>query len=67
MNNPIKDIEDRKAWMDFGRQAHMVYLGVLEDLGSNEDPKIAMSLVTAFFAGMFEGVGRNNKEDENNS
>lgn len=61
MNNPLVEVEDKKAWHDFGRQAHMIYEGARED-GANHVR--ATQLVAAFFAGMFEGVGRANNEKE---
>lgn len=61
MSNPLAEIEDRKAWQDFGRQAHMVYQGARQDGASHAR---ATQLVAAFFAGMFEGVQRLNQPQE---
>lgn len=57
MNNPLVEVEDRKAWTDFGRQAYMVYLGAREEGASDQG---AQKMVMNFFAGMFEGVNRAN-------
>ena len=51
--NPINDIEDKKSWMDFGRQAYFIYQGALEEGASEAD---AMKMTVAFYAGMFRGV-----------
>ncbi len=68
MSNPLADVEDRKAWTDFGRQAIFVFQGAREEGASN---KMAWDAVQAFFSGMFEGTARANnlvnKEDEDNS
>jgi len=57
MTDPLKDIEDRKTWMDFGRQAYLIYLGAREE-GANL--REAFIIVAAFYMGMFKGA----KEDE---
>lgn len=61
MKNPLKAIEDRTAWVDFGRQGMFVYQGALEE---GADSSTAFKIVAAFFAGMFEGAARANDDKE---
>ena len=52
MTDPLSQIEDRKTWMDFGRQALLLYRGAKDEGASDHE---AMLMVTAFYAGMFKG------------
>lgn len=61
MDNPITAIEDRKTWMDFGRQALLIFRGAKEEDATDTE---AMLMVTAFYAGMFKGF--NNTQEETN-
>lgn len=50
MTNPMKEIEDRQAWLGFGRQAALMYRGSMEE-GLNEQE--ALRVITAWTRGMF--------------
>lgn len=50
MTDPVNDIEEQQAWISFGRQAALLYMGAKsEGLGRKE----ALQVVTAFVRGMF--------------
>lgn len=48
--DPLKKIEDERAWTDFGRQAALLYKGAREE---GLDQAEALLVVTAFIRGMF--------------
>jgi len=61
-NDPIRNIEDKKAQLDMGVFGARILTGALEEL--NGDLLHAYLVTCAFFRGMF-GVGNNDlKEDE---
>lgn len=62
--DPIKDIEDRVAWISFGRQAALLYKGALEEGLSREDALLSTS---AFIKGMFAANYDENREDDSST
>jgi hypothetical protein len=50
--NPLNEIEDKKAWMDFGKQALLIYRGAIEEGATTKEAQMA---VAAFYEGMFRG------------
>lgn len=61
MNNPLKDVEDKNTWKDFGRQGKYVYDGAREEGASRKE---AVDIVRAFVAGMMMGAAQAQKENE---
>lgn len=59
--NPINSIEDRNTWIDFGRQAYLIFLGAQEEGASEPD---AIKMVSAFYKGMFVGAAEANQDEE---
>lgn len=64
MTNPISDIEDRKTWMDFGKQALWIYQGAKEEGATHGE---AMQMTIAFYAGMFRGAKEDPNEEESDT
>lgn len=62
--DPIKDIEDRVAWVSFGRQAALLYKGALEEGLSKEE---AVLSTAAFIKGMFAANYDENREDDSST
>lgn len=50
--NPLNHIEDKKAWMDFGKQAYWIHRGAMEEGATDRE---AVMMVVAFYTGMFKG------------
>lgn len=59
--NPLVNIEDRAASMDFGKQGFHIYQGAIEE---GATPNEALRIVTAFYAGMFRGLTDDPKKEE---
>lgn len=62
MDDPITSIEDKKAWTDFGRQAYLIYTGAKDE---GADSIEALSMVSAFYEGMFKG-SKSKEDDDGN-
>lgn len=56
----INNIEDKKTWMDFGRQGYFIIKGAMEEGATLSE---AMKVATAFYAGMFKGA-KDDQSDE---
>jgi hypothetical protein len=52
-DNPINKIEDETMWKDTGRQAYLIMQGAMEEGASLKE---AVTVMTAFYAGLFKGV-----------
>lgn len=61
--DPIKQIEDEKTYLDFGKMAYLVYRGALEEGAS---PQEAYIVTSAYFRGIAGGAADNpeDKPDE---
>lgn len=57
--NPLVDIEDKKAWTDFGRQAYLLFKGATDEGASVVE---AISLVSAFYEGIFRSIREEDNE-----
>jgi hypothetical protein len=59
---PMTEIEDRKTWLDMGRQAHYVFQGALDAGASTKE---ALMLVREFYAGIMLASINSERENQN--
>lgn len=61
--DPIKKIEDKQAWIDFGKMAYYAWTGAVEEGATTEE---AFWCIIAYFAGMNIGASNQNPPEEEN-